>query len=107
LNQVFLNLIINAAQAMEEGGALTIQAEETAEGVHLTFSDTGPGIPPETLGSIFNPFFTTKPVGQGTGLGLSIAYKIIRDKHGGDIRATSETGRGTVFHIDLPRGAAR
>ncbi len=106
LNQVFLNLMINAAQAMETGGELTIRAEETPDRVRMTFSDTGPGIPPDALKSIFNPFFTTKPVGQGTGLGLSIAYKIITDKHGGDIRAVSKTKSGAVFQIDLPKSPA-
>jgi len=102
LNQVFLNLIVNAAQAMDSGGALTIEGESSGERVHLRFADTGPGIPPDALGSIFNPFFTTKPVGQGTGLGLSIAYKIIKNKHGGEIRAVSEPEQGAVFEIDLP-----
>lgn len=104
LNQVFLNLMVNAAQAMEAGGVLDIRAEATPDRIRLTFSDTGPGIPAEALGSIFNPFFTTKPVGQGTGLGLSIAYQIITDRHGGEIRARSEE-RGAVFEIDLPRGS--
>ena len=102
LNQVFLNLIVNAAQAMDSGGDLAIEAESSGERVHLRFADTGPGIPPDALGSIFNPFFTTKPVGQGTGLGLSIAYKIIKNKHGGEIRAVSEPEQGAVFEIDLP-----
>ncbi len=102
LNQVFLNLIVNAAQAMDGGGTLTIGATAAAGRVQLTFADTGPGIPSDALGSIFNPFFTTKPVGQGTGLGLSIAYKIIRDKHGGEIQADSPHGQGAVFTIDLP-----
>jgi signal transduction histidine kinase len=102
LNQVFLNLMVNAAQAMEGGGVLDIRAEATRERVRLMFSDTGPGIPDEVIGSIFNPFFTTKPVGQGTGLGLSIAYKIVTDRHGGEIRARSEE-KGAVFEIDLPR----
>ncbi len=102
LNQVFLNLIVNAAQAMDSGGDLTIEGESSGERVHLRFADSGPGIPPKDLESIFNPFFTTKPVGQGTGLGLSIAYKIVRDKHGGEIRAASEPGNGAVFTLDLP-----
>lgn len=102
LNQVFLNLIVNAAQAMDAGGALIVEGDAADGMVRLRFADTGPGIPPDALGSIFNPFFTTKPVGQGTGLGLSIAYKIIKDKHGGEIRAASEPGQGAVFEIDLP-----
>ena len=83
LNQVFMNLIVNAAQAMEEGGELTIFAREDESWVYLDFADTGPGIPADVQKKIFDPFFTTKPVGSGTGLGLSLAYQIIAQKHGG------------------------
>lgn len=101
LNQVFLNLITNAAQAVEPKGTLTITtAIENGEAI-LKFADTGKGIKPENLKKIFEPFFTTKPVGQGTGLGLSIAYKIV-EKHRGTINVRSEVGKGTEFDIRIP-----
>jgi len=101
LQQVFTNLIINAEQAMENGGKLTISTMPTNNGyVEVHFSDTGAGIAPENLKKIFEPFFTTKPVGEGTGLGLSVSYKIIQDM-GGDIAVESKVGRGTVFKVRL------
>lgn len=103
LNQVFLNLIMNASQAVENKGHLEITGHETAEDLVLTFRDNGPGIDEETQRKIFNPFFTTKPVGEGTGLGLSIAYKIITDGHNGSITVDSKTGKGTTFTISLPK----
>ena len=101
LNQVFLNLLINAAHAMEERGEITIETEVAGSAVVIRISDTGVGIPEGHLSKLFNPFFTTKPVGEGTGLGLSISYGIIQ-KHGGRIDVDSTVGRGTTFAIYLP-----
>jgi len=103
LNQVFLNLINNAAQAIESGsGELTLTTRvEDAQHVAVEIADNGKGIPPEIIPKIFDPFFTTKPVGKGTGLGLSISYKII-EQHGGKIRVDSVVGKGTRFTIVLP-----
>ncbi len=103
LNQVFLNLIINAAQAMNQQGTLNISAREESGKIRIDFADTGPGIPRETAGRIFDPFFTTKPVGTGTGLGLSLAYKIIKEKHRGSLTVMSEPGKGAVFTILIGR----
>lgn len=102
INQVLMNIIINAAQAMEEqGGQLHISTEEMCDCVVIKISDNGPGIKPEHLDKIFDPFFTTKPVGQGTGLGMSICYDIIKN-HGGQIQIESEPGEGTTFTVVLP-----
>lgn len=103
LNQVFLNLINNAAQAIESGtGELTLKTRvEDAQHVAVEISDNGKGIPPEIMSKIFDPFFTTKAVGKGTGLGLSISYKII-EQHGGKISVDSVVGKGTTFTIVLP-----
>lgn len=101
INQVFLNLITNAAQAMEKGGTLSIQTRPIKNAVEIEFTDTGSGISPEVLPKIFDPFFTTKSVGDGTGLGLSIVHKIIQS-HGGDIKVNSTPGKGTVFTVRLP-----
>jgi len=103
LNQVFMNLIINAAQAMTSGGDLIIRARQDEKWVHLEFEDTGPGIPEDIRNKIFDPFFTTKPVGSGTGLGLSLAYQIITEKHKGSISVDSDQNRGSCFRIKLPR----
>ncbi len=104
LQQVFMNIIINAHQAFkhsQKGSAITI-ASDTVDGfIRVTIADDGPGIPKENLQRVFDPFFTTKEPGQGTGLGLSLCYGII-EEHQGRIRVTSEPGRGTVFTIDLP-----
>ncbi|WP_162415338.1 PAS domain-containing sensor histidine kinase [Cyclobacterium roseum] len=105
LNQVFLNLIMNAAQAVKEDGRLEIKGSETTDALVLTFTDNGIGMDAATQEKIFNPFFTTKPVGEGTGLGLSIAYKIISDGHNGKITVDSEVGKGTSFTISLPKNA--
>jgi signal transduction histidine kinase len=102
IQQVFLNLILNALQAMRDGGVLTISSapldKDGQMWVRVSIADTGPGIPPQILGKIFTPFFTTKA--QGTGLGLAICYKLI-SQHGGNISVESEDGKGTVFIIDL------
>jgi signal transduction histidine kinase len=101
LSQVFMNLLVNAGQAIHEHGRITLRTGRDAGSVWVEVEDTGSGIRPEHLGRIFDPFFTTKPVGLGTGLGLSISYGIVR-KHGGHIEARSELGRGTCFRITLP-----
>lgn len=103
LNQVFLNLINNAAQAIEAGsGEITVSTRaEGADHVAVEIADNGKGIPAEIMSRIFDPFFTTKAVGKGTGLGLSISYKII-EQHGGSISVDSTVGKGTCFTILLP-----
>jgi len=101
LNQVFMNLLVNAAHAIEERGAITIRTGCQENGIWVEIADTGNGIAPENLKKIFDPFFTTKPVGKGTGLGLSLSYGIIQ-KHHGYIEAQSEIGKGTRFKVWLP-----
>jgi len=104
LQQVFLNITINAEHFMLEahgGGTLTITTEQVGDTIRATFADDGPGIAPEHLGHLFDPFFTTKEVGRGTGLGLSICHGIITE-HGGRIYAESELGKGATFIIELP-----
>ena len=102
LQQAFLNLIINAEQAIGDYGTITVHAEKTDNGyIRTDISDTGPGISQEHLDQIFDPFFTTKETGKGTGLGLSIVYGIIQ-KHGGYIEVTSKLGEGTTFSVYLP-----
>jgi signal transduction histidine kinase len=104
LNQVFLNLLINAADAIEDEGRIRIVTRAEGNGVRLEFHDDGPGIPDEIRTRIFDPFFTTKPVGVGTGLGLSLSHGII-ERHGGRITVESEPGRSTTFVLDLPLDA--
>ncbi|MBS1228104.1 MAG: histidine kinase [Proteobacteria bacterium] len=101
LNQVFMNLLVNASQAIAEHGVITLRTRQEGDQACLEISDTGSGIPPEIINRIFDPFFTTKPVGTGTGLGLSITHGIIR-KHGGRIEVSSEIGKGSTFRIVLP-----
>lgn len=102
LNQVFMNILSNAVQAIEGSGQLTIRTEQLgADKVQISIKDTGKGMSKQTLEKIFDPFFTTKATGKGTGLGLSISYGIIQS-HGGEIIAHSEPGRGTEFKIVLP-----
>ncbi len=101
LNQVFLNLITNAAQAIKARGVIAIKTFTDQSDAVIKISDTGSGIAPENLKKIFEPFFTTKPVGQGTGLGLSIVYKII-ERHNGNIDVESVVGSGTTFTIRIP-----
>jgi signal transduction histidine kinase len=107
INQVLLNMLINAAQAIksqkrDDKGSITIKTYATDDEVVCEISDTGPGIEPDSLPHIFDPFFTTKPAGQGTGLGLSISYDIIVTKHDGRLLVDSSVGQGTKFTIKLP-----
>lgn len=102
LNQVFMNLLVNAAQAIEKQGAITIRTWHENNAVYISIADTGCGIPREHIGRLFEPFFTTKPVGKGTGLGLSIAYDIVATKHHGEITVHSEVGKGTTFVVKIP-----
>jgi signal transduction histidine kinase len=101
LNQVFLNMLVNAVQAIKERGTITIKTRADRQHVYVSFADTGAGIPKHNLEKIFNPGFTTKGVGVGTGLGLSISYNIIQ-KHKGEIKVESEVGKGTTFTLVLP-----
>jgi two-component system, NtrC family, sensor kinase len=101
LNQVFLNLLVNAAQAMPNRGTISISTGVQADCVWIAISDTGQGIPEANLARIFDPFFTTKPVGQGTGLGLSLSYGIVK-KHHGRIDVETRVGAGTTFTVVLP-----
>jgi len=101
MDQVFLNLLANAGQAMTGPGRITIATAVEGEHAVVTIADSGPGIPAAILGQIFDPFFTTKPVGEGTGLGLSISYEIVK-KHGGELRAESPAAGGAVFTLRIP-----
>jgi signal transduction histidine kinase len=108
LEQVFLNILMNALEAMPSGGNLTITSgmkqRETGLFAEVQITDTGIGIPPEHLPRIFDPFFTTKEVGKGTGLGLSVSYGIVK-AHGGFIDIESEVGKGTTMTVALPAGS--
>ena len=101
IDQVFLNLLANAAQAIAGQGEITIETRREGGFAIVSIEDSGPGIAPDILGRIFDPFFTTKPVGEGTGLGLSISYEIIK-KHRGEVTAASPAGGGAVFTVRLP-----
>lgn len=101
VNQVFMNLLVNAAHAIEEKGTITIRSDVQDGMAWVEIEDTGSGISPEHMKRIFEPFFTTKPVGKGTGLGLSLCYGIAK-KHGGRIEVSSEVGRGSAFRVWLP-----
>jgi len=101
IEQVLINLVTNAVQAMPEGGTLDVSLKETDDKLVITMRDSGEGIPEENIGRIFDPFFTTKPEGEGTGLGLSVSYGII-SRHRGLIEVESEVGIGTTFIISLP-----
>jgi len=102
MEQVFMNLVLNAIQAMHHKGTVTIATRAVHDGVAVSVSDTGPGIPADALPRIFKPFFTTRA--QGTGLGLAIVDKIVRG-HGGTVRVESQPGTGAVFTVTLPQGA--
>jgi signal transduction histidine kinase len=102
LNQVFLNLLVNAGQAIEGEGTIRVSTRLEGDMVHIAISDTGRGMTPEVKKKVFDAGFTTKPVGEGTGLGLSISREIVADRHGGTIDFESEPGVGTTFHIRIP-----
>ena len=104
LNQVFLNLLVNACDAIGRGGNIRIRTRPTEAGVRLEISDDGPGIPEDVQSRIFDPFFTTKPVGVGTGLGLSLSHSII-ERHDGRFWVESIPGEGATFFIELPLDA--
>jgi signal transduction histidine kinase len=101
LNQVFLNILMNAIQAIPETGQITVTTRKQDQQIHIAIHDSGCGIPPQNLKKVFDPGFTTKGVGVGTGLGLSICYQIMED-HKGEIRVESEVGKGTTFTLILP-----
>ena len=101
LSQVFMNILVNAAQAMEDHGEITISTSGEDKYVRVAISDTGCGIPQAQLDKVFEPFFTTKEIGKGTGLGLSIAYDIVK-KHNGEIDVESQVGKGTTFVVKIP-----
>ncbi len=112
LNQVILNIIVNAAHAIADSrdesdplGTITISTKQVDEDVEIRIADSGSGMPEEVKKRIFEPFFTTKGVGKGTGQGLAIAYAVIVDKHKGSVTVDSEPGEGTTFVIRLPMGA--
>jgi signal transduction histidine kinase len=114
VNQVFLNLLVNAAHAVEarvkgteERGTISIKTGVEGSKVWIAIGDTGCGIPAAIANRVFDPFFTTKPVGKGTGQGLAIARSIVVDKHGGKLSFESEVGRGTTFRIELPIAGRR
>ncbi|HJV27182.1 MAG TPA: ATP-binding protein [Aromatoleum sp.] len=101
INQVFMNLLSNAAQAIETMGRITLRTGADEDWAWVEVSDTGKGIPPEVQARIFEPFFTTKPVGKGTGLGLSISRDIV-ERHGGKLEVSSTVGQGATFRMVLP-----
>ena len=101
LQQVFLNLFLNARDAMGAGGSLTVRTRHCGDTVGIDVIDTGHGIEPENLNRIFDPFFTTKSGRKGTGLGLSVTYGIVRE-HNGVIEVDSQPGEGTRFHLEFP-----
>ena len=101
IQQVFVNLVLNAADAIEERGVIRFRSAREGNTVRVFIEDSGCGIDLETLEKIFDPFFTTKAVGEGTGLGLALSYEIVR-RHGGDIVVSSHPGEGTTFCVNLP-----
>lgn len=102
LNQVFLNLLVNAGQAIEGEGRIVVRTRLEGDHVHISIGDSGRGMDLETQRRIFTPGFTTKPEGVGTGLGLSISRRIVQEKHGGSITFESQPGVGTTFHVKIP-----
>jgi two-component system, NtrC family, sensor kinase len=114
LNQVFLHLVINAAHAIgnvveatHTMGRIDIRTRHSGEWVEIDVADTGTGIAPDIRDKVFNPFFTTKPVGHGSGQGLALARSIVVDRHGGTLTFDTEIGKGTTFHVRLPVSARR
>jgi signal transduction histidine kinase len=101
LRQIIVNTVLNAIQAMPEGGQLTIRTKQIYSRIVIVIKDTGTGVDPEIKDKIFDPFFTTKEIGEGTGLGLAVTYALIQQM-GGTIEMESEPGKGTVFSITLP-----
>ncbi|MBZ5591840.1 MAG: hypothetical protein LAP39_06365 [Acidobacteriia bacterium] len=102
LSQVFLNILVNAGQAIQGEGKITVRTRHEGDSVHISIADTGPGIKPEDRPKIFAGGFTTKAVGVGTGLGLALSKKIVEETHGGSLHFESEIGIGTTFHILVP-----
>lgn len=102
MNQVFLNILVNAGQAIEGEGKVTVRTRMDGDCVVVSISDTGRGIPPEHAQRVFSSGFTTKPIGVGTGLGLAICRRIVVDQHRGSIDFETEPGAGTTFHIRIP-----
>jgi signal transduction histidine kinase len=104
LRQVFINLLLNSAEAVDQGGIVRVETDEDSSGgfVQVIIIDNGKGIPKEHLERVFEPFFTTKSAGKGTGLGLSVSLGIVQ-KHGGTIEIQSEAGKGTTVMVLLPR----
>jgi signal transduction histidine kinase len=109
MNQVFLNLVVNAAHAIVDAnrgsarrGTIGVRTVAEADEVLVSVSDTGTGIAPEVADRVYDPFFTTKDVGRGTGQGLAIARQIVVERHGGTITFQTQAGRGTTFHVRLP-----
>ena len=105
LLQVFTNLVINATDAMSDGGRLEVSFDSSEDWVKVSVKDSGPGIPVDQLEQIFQPFFSTKLQEGGTGLGLSISYNIVQ-RHGGHLRVASHPGEGCTFFVELPRHQA-
>jgi len=101
IQQVFINILLNAIEAMPQGGTLTVSSVVEDEMAAVRFTDTGIGIPEENLPKILDPFFTTKEQGRGTGLGLSVSYGII-ERHRGKLEVKSRVGKGTTFTVKLP-----
>jgi two-component system NtrC family sensor kinase len=102
MSQVFLNLVVNAGQAIPEEGRIGVRTCREGDCVHISVQDNGPGIPPEMRTKIFTAGFSTKPLGEGTGLGLSISREIVEDTHRGTIGFESEMGKGSTFHVRIP-----
>ena len=102
LNQAFLNLVVNAAQAIQEEGTVTVTTSLDGDQIEIAIADTGSGIPIEVRPKIFSAGFTTKPMGEGTGLGLTLTREIIEDTHGGKIWFETELGKGTTFFVRIP-----
>jgi two-component system, NtrC family, sensor kinase len=106
LQQVLLNLTLNACEAMPKGGTITIRTRCWDETIVVEVVDTGCGIKPEYLDKLFEPFFTTKPVGKGTGLGLAVSFGIV-EQHGGTLEVETQEGKGSTFRIKLPPASGR